>query len=146
MPQRCTHTEIGVAKSPLEITMTIIFMQLELSSWPIFTSHLPFYIAGEQDSLGGFLKLGIPKSWMVYTKKSYSHGWFWDSPRRPPYIGSSLGSLDLWIIQQSRTHHRSYLLATLWSTWQRRIPLWYPLVICYITIENGHRNSGFCHE
>ena len=22
----------------------------------------------------------------------------------------------------------------------------YPLVICYIAIENGHRNSGFSHE
>jgi len=22
----------------------------------------------------------------------------------------------------------------------------YPLVICYIAIENGHRNSGFSHK
>ena len=22
----------------------------------------------------------------------------------------------------------------------------YPLVICYVAIENGHRNSGFSHE
>ena len=22
---------------------------------------------------------------------------------------------------------------------------YYPLVICYIAIENGHRNSGFTH-
>jgi hypothetical protein len=25
-------------------------------------------------------------------------------------------------------------------------PGWYPLVICYIAIENGHRNSEFSHE
>ena len=28
-----------------------------------------------------------------------------------------------------------------WTSWTT----WYPLVICYIAIENGHRNSGFSH-
>jgi hypothetical protein len=28
-----------------------------------------------------------------------------------------------------------------WTSWTT----WYPLVICYIAIENGHRNSGVSH-
>jgi hypothetical protein len=46
---------------------------------------------------------------------------------------------DEWVQQETEI----FSFHTLWQLWQRNI---YPLVICYITMENHHRNSEFFHE
>ena len=50
--------------------------------------------------------------------------------------------------QIRQQHHHTcddWVVGTCWNTIGKWIPD-YPLVICYIAIENGHRNSGFSHE
>ena len=42
-----------------------------------------------------------------------------------------------------QTWKRTGIILRGWGTYEHKT---YPLVICYITIENGHRNSGFTHQ
>jgi len=68
------------------------------------------------------------------------------TPRRGP-LGMFSGPKDGVLASSQAPSEANHILSG-WVAGQRTSPrkMMYPLVICYIAIENGHWNSGFSHE
>ena len=75
--------------------------------------------------------LGPSQKWRIF---------FWTK-----MVGHHFG--QIWWATNHTFHHISPMVATVpRPNFHGTILGYYPLVICYIAIENGHRNSGFSHE